>query len=101
MSFPWAAHYAPKNPLMKWVDERLPLPRLVYNAVGAGYPVPRNLNYFWNFGVLAGAALGIQIITGIVLAMHYAANGAIAFDSVEHIMRDVNGGWALRYAHAN
>ncbi|MES1974816.1 MAG: cytochrome b N-terminal domain-containing protein [Pseudomonadota bacterium] len=100
MSFPWAKHYQPSNPLMKWVDERLPVPRLVYNAVGAGYPVPRNLNYFWNFGVLAGAALGIQIITGIVLAMHYAANGAIAFDSVEHIMRDVNGGWFLRYAHA-
>ncbi len=100
MSFPWANHYAPKNPFMKWMDERLPLPRLVYNAVGAGYPVPRNLNYFWNFGVLAGAALGIQIITGIVLAMHYAANGAIAFDSVEHIMRDVNSGWMIRYAHA-
>ena len=101
MSFPWAEHYSPKNPLMKWVDERLPLPRLVYNAVGAGYPVPRNLNYFWNFGVLAGAALAIQIITGIVLAMHYAANGDIAFASVEHIMRDVNSGWLLRYAHAN
>ncbi len=100
MSFPWANQYAPKNPFMKWMDERLPLPRLVYNAVGAGYPVPRNLNYFWNFGVLAGAALGIQIITGIILAMHYAANGAIAFDSVEHIMRDVNSGWMLRYAHA-
>ncbi|MBW8911392.1 MAG: cytochrome b N-terminal domain-containing protein, partial [Sphingomonas sp.] len=101
MSFPWAKHYAPTNPLMKWMDERLPLPRFVYNAVGAGYPVPRNLNYFWNFGVLAGAALGIQIITGIVLAMHYGATGAGAFDSVEHIMRDVNGGWFLRYAHAN
>jgi len=101
MSFPWAKHYAPKNPLMQWMDERLPLPRLVYNAVGAGYPVPRNLNYFWNFGVLAGAALGIQIITGIVLAMHYGATGAGAFDSVEHIMRDVNAGWFLRYAHAN
>ncbi|MDB5707143.1 MAG: cytochrome [Sphingomonas bacterium] len=101
MSFPWAKHYQPTNPLMKWVDERLPLPRLVYNAVGAGYPVPRNLNYFWNFGVLAGAALGIQIITGIVLAMHYGATGAGAFNSVEHIMRDVNGGWFLRYAHAS
>ena len=100
MSFPWANHYEPKLPLMKWLDERLPLPRLVYNAVGAGYPVPRNLNYFWNFGVLAGAALGIQIITGIILAMHYAASGAIAFDSVEHIMRDVNSGWMIRYAHA-
>ena len=100
MSFPWAKHYAPTNGFMKWMDDRLPLPRFVYNAVGAGYPVPRNLNYFWNFGVLAGAALAIQIITGIVLAMHFAANGAIAFDSVEHIMRDVNGGWFLRYAHA-
>ena len=101
MSFPWAKHYAPSNGFTKWIDERLPLPRLVYGAVGAGYPVPRNLNYFWNFGVLAGAALGIQIITGIVLAMHYAANGGVAFDSVEHIMRDVNAGWFLRYAHAN
>ena len=100
MSFPWANHYAPKHPMMQWLDERLPLPRLVYNAIGAGYPVPRNLNYFWNFGVLSGAALGIQIITGIILAMHYAANGAVAFDSVEHIMRDVNSGWMLRYAHA-
>jgi len=101
MSFPWAKHYAPKHPLMQWIDSRLPLPRLVYNAVGAGYPVPRNLNYFWNFGVLSGAALAIQIVTGIVLAMHYAANGLVAFDSVEHIMRDVNSGWMLRYAHAN
>ncbi|MFA5990015.1 MAG: cytochrome b/b6 [Sphingomonas sp.] len=100
MSFPWAKHYEPKAPLMKWLDNRLPLPRFVYNAVGAGYPVPRNLNYFWNFGVLSGAALMIQIITGIVLAMHYAANGSIAFDSVERIMRDVNSGWMLRYAHA-
>ena len=101
MSFSWAKQYEPTNPFMQWMDEKLPLPRLVYSAVGAGYPVPRNLNYFWNFGVLAGAALMIQIITGIVLAMHYAANGAIAFDSVEHIMRDVNSGWLIRYAHAN
>ena len=101
MSFPWAKHYEPKQPVMRWLDEKLPLPRLVYNAVGAGYPVPRNLNYFWNFGVLAGAALAIQIITGVVLAMHYAANAGVAFDSVESIMRDVNAGWFLRYAHAN
>ncbi len=101
MSFPWAKHYEPTHPFMQWMDQKLPLPRLVYNAIGAGYPVPRNLNYFWNFGVLAGAALVIQIVTGIVLAMHYAANGAVAFDSVEHIMRDVNSGWFLRYAHAN
>jgi ubiquinol-cytochrome c reductase cytochrome b subunit len=101
MSFSWAKQYEPQSGFTKWIDERLPLPRFVYNAVGAGYPVPRNLNYFWNFGVLAGAALMIQIITGIVLAMHYAANGAIAFDSVEHIMRDVNSGWLIRYTHAN
>jgi ubiquinol-cytochrome c reductase cytochrome b subunit len=101
MSFPWAKHYEPTHPFMQWMDQKLPLPRLVYNAIGAGYPVPRNLNYFWNFGVLAGAALVIQIVTGVVLAMHYAANGAVAFDSVEHIMRDVNAGWFLRYAHAN
>jgi ubiquinol-cytochrome c reductase cytochrome b subunit len=101
MSFPWAQHYEPKNPVMQWVDERLPLPRLVYNAIGAGYPVPRNLNYWWNFGVLAGVALVIQIVTGIVLAMHYYASTDGAFNSVEHIMRDVNGGWFLRYAHMN
>ncbi|WP_157216232.1 cytochrome b [Flavisphingomonas formosensis] len=101
MSFPWANHYAPKHPLMRWMDEKLPLPRLVYNAVGAGYPVPRNLNYMWNFGVLAGAALVIQIITGVVMAMHYAANAGVAFDSIEHTVRDVNAGWAMRYAHAN
>ncbi len=101
MSFPWAQHYTPKTPFMRYLDEKLPLPRFVYNAVGAGYPVPRNLNYFWNFGVLAGVALMIQIITGVVLAMHYRADAGIAFESVEHIMRDVNFGWMLRYLHAN
>jgi ubiquinol-cytochrome c reductase cytochrome b subunit len=101
MSFPWAKNYTPQQPFMKWMDEKLPLPRLVYNAVGAGYPVPRNLNYWWNFGFMALTCLGIQIVTGIILAMHYAANAGIAFDSVEHIMRDVNWGWMLRYTHAN
>ncbi len=102
MSFPWARNYEPKNPVMKWVDEKLPLPRFVYNAVGAGYPVPRNLNYWWNFGVLAGVALMIQIVTGIVLAMHFHSSGAEAFNSVNGgIMRDVNGGWFFRFAHAN
>lgn len=101
MSFPWANHYEPKNPFMKYLDERLPLPRLVYNAIGAGYPVPRNLNYFWNFGVLSGLALVIQLVTGIVLAMHYSTDAGTAFQSVESIMRDVNSGWMLRYMHAN
>jgi ubiquinol-cytochrome c reductase cytochrome b subunit len=101
MSFPWAEEYRPKNGFMRWMDERLPLPRLVWNSVGGGYPVPRNLNHFWNFGVLAGVALGIQIVTGIILAMHYAPSSVLAFESVEHIMRNVNQGWLLRYAHAN
>jgi ubiquinol-cytochrome c reductase cytochrome b subunit len=101
MSFPWAQEYQPKSGFMRWLDQRLPLPRLVYGSVGGGYPVPRNLNYFWNFGVLAGVALTIQIITGIVLAMHFIPSGDHAFQSVEHIMRDVNQGWLLRYAHAN
>lgn len=101
MSFPWAQEYKPQNPVMQWVDDRLPLPRLVYNAIGAGYPVPRNLNYWWNFGVLSGVALVIQIITGIILAMHYYASTDGAFNSVEHIMRDVNAGWFIRYAHMN
>ncbi|WP_294334725.1 cytochrome b N-terminal domain-containing protein [uncultured Sphingomonas sp.] len=102
MSFPWARHYEPKNPVMKWVDDRLPLPRFVYNAIGAGYPVPRNLNYFWNFGILAGLSLVIQIVTGIVLAMHFHSSAAGAFESVNGtIMRDVNAGWFLRFAHAN
>src|ERR1700761_1651895 len=87
---------------MRWIDDRLPVPRLVYNAGGAGYPVPRNLNYFWNFGVLAGAAVSIQIIPGIVLAILFHSSAVGAFDSVNGgIMRDVNGGWFLRFAHAN
>jgi ubiquinol-cytochrome c reductase cytochrome b subunit len=101
MSFSWARPYEPKSPFMRWLDERLPLPRLVYGAIGGGYPVPRNLNYWWNFGVLAGVFLVIQIITGIVLAMWYYATADGAFNSVEHIMRDVNAGWLLRYAHSN
>jgi len=101
MSFPWAKEYTPSHPFMQWMDDRLPLPRFVYNAIGAGYPVPRNINYWWNFGFLALICLGIQIVTGIVLAMHYAANAQVAFDSTEHIMRNVNWGWLMRYAHAN
>lgn len=101
MSFPWAREYQPANGFTKWIDEKLPLPRLVYNAVGAGYPVPRNLSYMWNFGVLAGFFLVLQIITGVVLAMHYASNAEVAFATTEHIMRNVNWGWLMRYAHAN
>jgi ubiquinol-cytochrome c reductase cytochrome b subunit len=100
MSFPWAKQYQPTSELGKFMDSRLPLPRFIHGALGPGYPTPKNLNYFYNFGVLAGVALVIQIITGVILAMHYAANTAIAFDAVEHIMRDVNHGWMFRYMHA-
>ena len=101
MSFSWAKPYEPKSAFMRWIDDRLPLPRLVYGAVGGGYPVPRNLNYWWNFGVAAGLFLTIQIVTGIVLAMHYTASTDGAFNSVNGlIMRDVNAGWLLRYAHS-
>ena len=102
MSFAWAKPYEPKHPVMRWLDERLPLPRVVYGAIGGGYPVPRNLNYWWNFGVLAGIFLTIQIVTGIVLAMHFTASTDGAFNSVNQlIMRDVSAGWLLRYAHMN
>jgi ubiquinol-cytochrome c reductase cytochrome b subunit len=70
MSFPWATRYEPRHPLTRWFDRRLPLPRFVYGVTGAGYPVPRNLNFFWNFGVLNGTMLVIQIVTGIALSMH-------------------------------
>jgi ubiquinol-cytochrome c reductase cytochrome b subunit len=100
MTFPWAKPYEPTTGLERWLDSRLPLPRLVYDTLG-GYPAPKNLNYFWNFGSLAGIALVIQIVTGIVLAMHYAAHVDQAFNSVERIMRDVNFGWLVRYLHMN
>ena len=65
------------------------------------YPTPINLNYFWSFGSTAGICLVIQILTGIFLAMHYTPHVDLAFYSVEHIMRDVNNGWLIRYLHAN
>lgn len=64
-------------------------------------PEPANISYMWNFGSLLGLCLVIQILTGIFLAMHYCPNVDLAFASVEHIMRDVNFGWAIRYVHAN
>ena len=64
-------------------------------------PEPANISYMWNFGSLLGLCLVIQILTGIFLAMHYCPNVDLAFASVEHIMRDVNYGWAVRYVHAN
>ena len=89
-----------KSGVLRWIDDRLPLLSWGYNEFVA-YPAPKNLNYLWNFGSLAGIMLVLQIITGIVLAMHYTPHVDYAFKSVEHIMRNVNYGWLLRYAHAN
>jgi len=77
-----------------------PLLQLMNNMI-IDYPSPSNISYLWNFGSLAGLCLVIQLITGIILAMHYTPHMDLAFSSVEHIMRDVNYGWFLRYAHAN
>jgi quinol-cytochrome oxidoreductase complex cytochrome b subunit len=65
------------------------------------YPVPANITYFWNFGFLAGMCLVVQVFTGIFLGMHYTPHVVYSFLSVEHIMRDVNNGWLLRYSHSN
>ena len=92
--------YQPKTGFERWLDTRLPIIRLGYDSF-VDYPTPRNLNYWWTFGAILSFCLGMQIVTGIVLAMHYTPNTAFAFDSVERIMRDVPGGWLMRYVHAN
>jgi ubiquinol-cytochrome c reductase cytochrome b/c1 subunit len=89
-----------KNPAIKWVDERLPVFSLMHHST-AGYPTPRNLSYWWNFGSLALFALIIMVVTGIFLVMNYTPHVDMAFDSVERIMRDVNFGWLIRYMHMN
>ena len=73
----------------------------IINGMVIDLPAPSNLSYFWGFGSLLGLVLVIQLATGIFLAMHYTANVDLAFISVEHIMRDVNYGWVMRYGHAN
>jgi quinol-cytochrome oxidoreductase complex cytochrome b subunit len=94
------SNFQPKSAFLKWTERRLPILGLMHSSFVA-YPTPRNLNYWWTFGGILSFCLGVQIITGIVLAMHYTPTVAGAFDSVEHIMRDVNYGWLLRYVHAN
>ena len=89
-----------QNPIVQWIEYRLPIFGFINHQL-VDYPTPRNLNYWWNFGSLAGIALVLQIVTGIVLAFHYTPQADLAFASVEHIMRNVNYGWLLRYAHAN
>ncbi|HXH71533.1 MAG TPA: cytochrome b N-terminal domain-containing protein [Mariprofundaceae bacterium] len=92
--------------LFGWVDERLGLGDIIRSQM-TEYPVPKNLNYMWNFGSLALLVLTLQILTGIFLAMYYKPSAeltyghyTVAFDSVERIMRDVNFGWLIRYMHA-
>jgi len=89
-----------KNPIIRWIDHRLPMFTYMHHELHE-YPTPKNLNYMWNFGSLAGFMLVAMIATGIILAMHYTPSAGLAFDSVEHIMRDVNYGWMLRYIHMN
>src|SRR5260370_11310486 len=86
------------NPVIRWIDYRLPIFTLLRRELHE-YPTPRNLNYLWNFGSLAGIVLVMMIGTGIVLAMHYVPTVGGAFNSVEHIMRDVNYGLLIRYVH--
>ena len=92
--------YEPKSAIERWLDTRLPIIR--FSADLMDFPTPRNLNYWYTFGGILAFCLAVQIVTGIVLAMHYDPSGAGAFNSVaQHIMRDVNYGWLIRGLHAN
>src|SRR5215213_10215395 len=92
--------YVPRSGFMRWLERRLPIASFVHDSFVA-YPTPRNLNYWWTFGAILTVMLVVQIITGVVLAMHYTPHVDHAFNSIEQIMRDVNYGWLLRYLHAN
>jgi quinol-cytochrome oxidoreductase complex cytochrome b subunit len=94
-----ASQYEPKSAFERWLDTRLPIVR--FGADLADFPTPKNLNYWWTFGGILAVMLVVQLITGIVLAMHYVPHVDHAFASVERIMRDVNHGWLIRYMHAN
>lgn len=85
---------------MNWIEDRIPIVSFVENEL-VNYKTPKNLNYLWNFGSLAGITLVIMILSGLWLAFHYVPNTQLAFQSVERIMRDVNFGWLLRYIHMN
>jgi ubiquinol-cytochrome c reductase cytochrome b subunit len=92
--------YKPGSAVERWLDKRLPIVRLGYDSF-IDFPTPKNLNYWWTFGGILAVCLIIQILTGVILAMHYTPHADYAFNSVEHIMRDVNYGWLMRYVHAN
>lgn len=88
-----------KSKVVGWINDRLPIISTIENTLKK-HPYPKNLSYWWNFGSIAGICLVVQILSGLFLAMHYVPNTKMAFDSVEHIMRDVNYGWLIRYIHA-
>jgi ubiquinol-cytochrome c reductase cytochrome b subunit len=92
-------HYEPKSGAEKWLESRLPILGLMHATLTI--PTPRNLNWMWIWGIVLVFALVLQIVTGIILVMHYTPDTNLAFASVEHIMRNVNGGWAFRYVHMN
>jgi len=91
--------YQPSNPVLQWIERRLPILNFAHGSFVA-YPTPRNLNYWWTFGAILSFMLVMQIVTGVILAMHYAPNADLAFRNVELIVRDVNYGWLLRNMHA-
>ncbi len=91
--------YQPQTAFTRWLDTRLPIIRMMREGF-LDFPTPRNLNYLWTFGGILTFLLFVQIVTGIILAMHYVPNTAMAFESIERIMRDVNYGWLMRYTHA-
>ena len=92
-------HYEPKSNAEKWLHRRLPIVSLMYDTLMI--PTPKNLNWMWIWGIVLTVCLVMHIITGIILVMHYTPHVDMAFASVEHIMRNVNGGWAIRYIHQN
>ena len=92
--------YEPKSGLEKWLDSRLPILRFANDTI-ITFPTPKNLNYWWTFGGILALMLGIQIVSGIVLAMHYVPHVDMAFNSVQRIKRDVNFGWLIQGMHAN
>jgi ubiquinol-cytochrome c reductase cytochrome b/c1 subunit len=94
------SEYQPVSAPAKWLERRLPILSFIHGSFVA-FPTPANLNYWWTFGGILMFCLATQIITGIVLVMHYTPHVDLAFSSVEHIMRDVNYGWLIRYIHAN
>ncbi len=92
-------HYEPTTGAEKWLHRRLPIVGLLYDTLMI--PTPKNLNWMWVWGIVLAFCLVLQIVTGVVLAMHYTPEVSMAFASIEHIMRDVNGGHMLRYLHMN